>query len=157
MLRRIGVNMNFPDTFTILAQISDEVPTVFPFPFHMHLILCVISIFFFGYRFAVQKRPYQLIFAIAVPLSLSIWLSNNRTFFYILGLVELILVAAAFVLSIAVKPKEETGKADGSERKSAAAASEELYDERSEEADDEDDDTESGESAQGEDDEDEED
>lgn len=141
--------MNFPDTFSVLAQISDEIPTVFPFPFNMHLILSVISVFFFGYRFAVQKRPYQLIFAIAVPLSMTIWISNNRTFFYILGLVELILIASALILSIAIKPKEKAGKAD---------ASEETSDERSEEEDgDEDDDTESGESVQSADGEDEED
>lgn len=102
--------MNFPDTFTMLAQISDEIPTVFPFPFQMHLILSVISVFFFGYRFATNKRPYQLIFAIAVPLSMTIWISNNKTFFYILGLIEFVLIAAAFILSIAIKPQEESGK-----------------------------------------------
>lgn len=129
--------MNFPETFTMLAQISDEVPTVFPFPFHMHLILSVISIFFFGYRFAVKKRPYQLIFAIAVPLSMAIWISNNRTFFYILGLIELILIAAALVLSIAVKPQAEP---------ESLAASEKADNERSEAVADEDDNNESGES-----------
>jgi bacteriorhodopsin len=91
---------------TYLAQISDaENPTIFPFPFEMHIALAVISVIFFSYRFAVQKKPFQLIFAIAVPLSLLLWISNNKTLFYTVGIVELILILIAFFTSIFVKPK----------------------------------------------------
>lgn len=99
--------MNFTDLLVTLAQISDaENPTIFPFPFAMHLGLAIISVIFFGYRFAVQKKPFQLIFAIAVPLSLLLWISDNRTLFYGLGIAELCLILAAFFTSIFMKPKK---------------------------------------------------
>ncbi len=103
--------MNFTDMLTSIAQISDaDNPTIFPFPFWLHISLAVISVIFFAYRFAVQKRPFQLFFAIAVPLSLLVWVSNNRTLFYALGIAEFILIAVAAVTSIVCKPKktEET-------------------------------------------------
>ncbi|MDD7515419.1 hypothetical protein [Ruminococcus flavefaciens] len=105
--------MNFTNMLTALAQISDvENPTIFPFPFPMHLALAIISVIFFGYRFAVQKKPFQLIFAIAVPLSLLVWLGNNKTLFYGLGIAELILIAAAIFTSIFIKPKAAEEKTD---------------------------------------------
>ena len=55
---------------------------------------------FFVYRFKDDRRPYQLIFAIAIPLSLAIWLSDKRTLFYIIGLLELLLIIAALVTAI---------------------------------------------------------
>ena len=94
-----------------LLQISDaENPTIFPFPFQMHIALAIISFLFFSYRFAVQKKPFQLIFAIAVPLSMLVWVSNNKTLFYGLGLVELALIVIAIITSFVCKPKkaEET-------------------------------------------------
>ena len=94
--------MNFTNMLTALAQISDvENPTIFPFPFPI-----------FGYRFAVQKKPFQLIFAIAVPLSLLVWLGNNKTLFYGLGIAELILIVAAIFTTIFIKPKAAEEKAD---------------------------------------------
>lgn len=112
-MRRIGDIMNFTNMLTALAQISDvENPTIFPFPFPMHLALAIISVIFFGYRFAVQKKPFQLIFAIAVPLSLLVWLGNNKTLFYGLGIAELILIVAAIFTSIFIKPKAAEDKAD---------------------------------------------
>ena len=105
--RRIGENMNIFNTFALLAQISDSNnPTIFPFPFSLHLGLAIISLVFFGFRFVSQKKPFQIIFAIAVPLSLLIWLSESKTLFYGLGLVELILILLAIVMSIASRPKD---------------------------------------------------
>ncbi len=104
--------MNLTNMLTSLAQISDtENPTIFPFPFELHLALAVISLIFFSYRFAVQKKPFQLIFAVAVPLSLLLWVSNNKTLFYTIGIIELILLLIAFFTSIFVKPKTAEEKA----------------------------------------------
>ena len=89
------------DLLFTLAQTSDiDQPTLFPFPFGMHLGFAIISLLFFVYRFKDDRRPYQLIFAIAIPLSLAIWLSDKRTLFYIIGLLELLLIIAALVTAI---------------------------------------------------------
>jgi hypothetical protein len=96
-----------------MAQTSDiDQPTLFPFPFGMHLCFALISLVFFVYRFVTDKRPYQLILAIAIPLSLTIWLSENRKLFYIIGAVELVLLIAALVTSIVIKKPEDTSADD---------------------------------------------
>lgn len=104
--------MNTTNLLAAFLQISDaENPTIFPFPFEMHLALAVISFLFFSYRFAVQKKPFQLIFAIASPLSLALWISDSKTLFYGLGIVELILIVLAIVTSVICKPKKAEEKA----------------------------------------------
>lgn len=109
--------MNLTNMLVNLAQISDaENPTIFPFPFQLHLALAVISVIFFSYRFAVQKKPFQLIFAIAVPLSLLLWVSNNKTLFYTVGIIELILIITALFTSIFVKPKTAEEKASSDKK-----------------------------------------
>ncbi|SHM52976.1 hypothetical protein [Ruminococcus flavefaciens] len=109
--------MNLTNMLVNLAQISDaENPTIFPFPFQLHLALAVISVIFFSYRFAVQKKPFQLIFAIAVPLSLLLWVSNNKTLFYTVGIIELILIVTALFTSIFVKPKTAEEKASSDKK-----------------------------------------
>jgi hypothetical protein len=98
-----------------LAQISDaEHPSIFPFGFTMHISLVIISVIFFAYRFAVQKKPFQLIFAIAPPISLLLWVSENKTLFYTVGLIEFILIFAALISTFVCKPKktEEAAAAD---------------------------------------------
>ncbi|MBQ9898809.1 MAG: hypothetical protein IJM44_05085 [Ruminococcus sp.] len=105
--------MIFNDLLTTMAQTSDiDQPTLFPFPFGMHLCFALISLVFFVYRFVTDKRPYQLILAIAIPLSLTIWISENRKLFYIIGAVELVLLIAALVTSIVFKKPEDTAADD---------------------------------------------
>ena len=109
--------MFFPDMLTSIAKISDaENPTIFPFPSWMLIGVAVLSLIFFGYRFAVQKKPFQLIFAIAVPLSLLLWVSNNKTLFYTVGIIELILIVTALFTSIFVKPKTAEEKASSDKK-----------------------------------------
>ena len=99
--------MDISNFLNYMAQISDaENPTIFPFPFAVHIALAVISVIFFAYRFAVQKRPFQLIFAVAVPISLALWLSDNKTLFYAIGAVEFVLILAAVISTFVCKPKE---------------------------------------------------
>ena len=138
--------MNFTDMLSTIAQISDtENPTIFPFPFAMHITLAVISVIFFTYRFMVQKRPFQLIFAVAVPLSLLLWVSKlfktmeissatNKKIFYAVGAIELVLILLAFITSIVCKPKkEETAAAAAADVKADADKDDEEYDEDEEE------------------------
>lgn len=105
--------MNFFDISVIAARVSDT-PTLFPFPFKIHLIFSIVAFVFFLWRFAGNKRPYQLIMAVAIPLSLVIWASDNRVLFYSIGIAEAVLLLAALVTSFIFKDEEEK-KADSVE------------------------------------------
>ena len=96
-----------------MAQSADaEQPGMFPFPFTMHLVFCCISLIFFLYRFSAEKKPYQLILAIAIPFSLILWLSDSRSLFYFVGAAEFVMLIAAFIASIACKPKNAAPSAE---------------------------------------------
>lgn len=89
-----------------LAVTEMENPSFFPFPFPLHIGFSIIAFAFLIYRFVTNKKPYQLIMAIAIPFSLILWLpSANRTLYYIVGLIELILVLAASVTSFIFRDK----------------------------------------------------
>ncbi|WP_295081786.1 hypothetical protein [Ruminococcus sp.] len=104
--------MFFPDMLTSIAKISDaENPTIFPFPSWMLIGVAVLSLIFFGYRFAVQKKPFQLIFAIAPLIALLLLFTESKTVFYGVGIVEFILILTAFISSLICKPKKAEEKA----------------------------------------------
>lgn len=102
---QIGEIMINSDIFMTMATNQMESPSFFPFSMPLHITFCVIALVFFVYRFITDKKPFQLIMAITIPLSLTLWISNNRTWYYILGLIELILLVAAFVTSIIFRKK----------------------------------------------------
>lgn len=93
--------MNFSDMIVTLSQQTEMVqPELFPFPFKSHLIFCCIGFIFLAYRFYVQRKPYQLIMAVALPISLMVWMSDKKSIYYAMGIIELALIAAAIVLTI---------------------------------------------------------
>ena len=97
-----------------------ESPNLFPFPFNLHVGFAIISLIFFAFRFFTSKKPFQLILAIAIPLSLTIWLSESKTWFYTVGVIELLMLIAAFVTSIIFRDKsaDETAKSETDEKSS---------------------------------------
>lgn len=114
--RQIGDIMNLFQTFLLTQQAGIENPSLFPFPFKMHLIFGIFGAVFFAYRFFTQKRPFQLIMAVAIPLSLIVWLSESKTLFYGLGIVEAILILAAVVTSFIFKaPLEDLAENTGTQ------------------------------------------
>lgn len=114
--------MNLSDMLVTLAQTSEiEQPELFPFPFNMHIIFVCISTLFLAYQFYKDRKPYQLIMCIAIPLSLAIWLSESRTLFYGIGLAEAVLLLTAFITAIIFRKKEEPAK-----NNAAPAASEKI-------------------------------
>ncbi|MBR2283078.1 MAG: hypothetical protein IJ874_01480 [Ruminococcus sp.] len=107
----------------LMTQSADaENPGLFPFPFTMHVVFCAIALVFFLFRFSSDKKPYQLIFAIAVPFSLLLWISSSRTLFYIVGAAELIFVLAALLTSVFCKPKTAAETAANTETAESAEA-----------------------------------
>lgn len=127
--------MNITQLLT-MAALSNEVeqPGLFPFPFKIHLIFCIISLLFFFYQFIKDKKYYQLIMGIAIPLSLIIHISENKTFFYAVGAVELALLIAAFIASIFDNKREKEKQATDSGNASAESDTTETPTENPEES-----------------------
>lgn len=126
--RQIGAIMNFLDFFVMTQQSEIEKPTLFPFPFNMHLVFACIGAIFFAYRFFTQRRPFQLIMAVAIPLSLIIWISESKTVFYGLGIIEALLILAAVITSFIFKVPEnkESVKDDGESSDNGSGESEDV-------------------------------
>lgn len=105
-----------------MAQNAEvEAPTLFPFPLHIHLIFSCLALVFFLVQFKREKKPYQLIMGIAIPFSLVIWLSENRTLFYAVGIAELVMLIAAFVTAVVFRDKEPEPAADAEIPENSAA------------------------------------
>lgn len=87
-----------PNIF-LMELSGNGAPSLFPFPLNLHVIFAVISVIFFIYRFITDRRLFQLIMAVAVPFSLTLRISDNRTWFYTVGIIELILLLIACISS----------------------------------------------------------
>ena len=101
-----GVFMIDQNLFLTMAQGEIENTNLFPFPFWMHVTFAAIALVFFAFRFFFDKKPYQLIFAAAVPFSLTLWASESRTWFYIVGAIELVLILLALISTFIFKDKK---------------------------------------------------
>lgn len=108
--------MNITNLISTIATGYNKT-TLFPFPFNLHVIFCALALVFFIIMYSRRKRPYQIVFAIAIPLTLAIWISNNKGFFYAVGIVEVALIILAAVLTII----------DNKKKKSAVPAAEETF------------------------------
>ena len=131
----IDINM-----LTTLSEAEIENPNLFPFPFGMHVGFAIVGLIFFLYRFVTDKKPYQLIFAFAIPFSLTIWISENRAWFYTLGAVEAVLVLCAFITTFIFKDKPEEASAKSAEADAPAEDDEADAPAADNEADSDDDD-----------------
>ena len=81
---------------------------VFPIGLNKHIIFCVIASIFFLLQFIRTKHWYQLVMAIAVPISLLIYIDHDNPYiFYGVGVVEGVLLLLALVLNIIQTSKEE--------------------------------------------------
>ena len=97
-------SMNFTENLITLAQAQET--SLFPFPFTTHLIFVCISAAFLIFQFIREKKPYQIIITAGIVLSMAIWLSENRTLFYAIGIAEALLLLGAFVTAVVFKHKE---------------------------------------------------
>ena len=122
--------MSFNNLFLALSQNADaEKPSLFPFPFKMHLVFVIVSVIFFAYRYTQQKRPFQAIMGVAIVLSMALWLSESKSLFYFIGLLELLLIIAAFVTALIFKAPPVDDDADEDEDDSDEADEEEADEE----------------------------
>lgn len=73
----------------------------FPISLPYHIVFCAVAFAFFLFQFIRLRRPHQLIFAIAIPASLLIYIRPaDSDWFYGVGLFEAVLILGAIVLSI---------------------------------------------------------
>lgn len=114
------------DMLLTMAESEVENTNLFPFPPSMHLIFAAVALIFFVYRFVSDKKPYQLIMAVAIPFSLTIWLSESRTWFYIVGAIELAAIIAALITTFIFKDKPWEEAPAGSGENEAEEAAEET-------------------------------
>lgn len=122
--------MNLSDMLVTLSQTSEiEQPGLFPFPFDMHVIFSCIALVFMAFQFFRERKPYQLIMAVAIPFSLVIWLSESRTLFFAVGIVEGILLLAAFITAIIFRNKDKAPENDSNDKTNESAAAEESVQE----------------------------
>ncbi|MBQ8960455.1 MAG: hypothetical protein IJ071_04465 [Ruminococcus sp.] len=121
-----------PSSILFMAQ-EVEQPVLFPFPFGMHIIFALFSLVFFGWRFKTDKRPYQLIMAIAIPFSLILWLSDSRTVYYFVGIAEGIFLLAALVTAIIFRKKDDPEEEELDEAEETAEETAEAVEEAAEE------------------------
>jgi MFS-type transporter involved in bile tolerance (Atg22 family) len=103
--------MNILNCIALLADTSQySAQTLVPFGTSFHLAFCVIAVVFFVLRFAKQRKPFQLIFAVAVAATSLLQISSDRSFFYIVGLFELFCMIAAIVSTIIYNSKHKETK-----------------------------------------------
>lgn len=91
--------------------------TTFPISFTYHLIFAIVAGVFFLIQFIRHRKPYQLIFAIAIPASLLIYIDEtSKTLFNTVGAFELVMILGAIVLTIVfhvTDKKEAAAVAEG--------------------------------------------
>lgn len=86
-------------------------PTMFPISQDKHLIFCILATLLFLLQFVRTKRWYQLVMAIAIPASLLIYVQpENKTIYYFVGILEVVLLLLALILNIIQSAK--TAKAE---------------------------------------------
>lgn len=89
-----------------LSAVEIEQTGLFPFPFGMYIVFCLISLVFFTWRFSRDKKPYQLIFAFAIPFSMILlFFDTDKAKFQIIGIVEGVFILAALISTFVYKKK----------------------------------------------------
>lgn len=94
--------------------------TVFPISMVRHIIFAVVAGLFFLFQFIRVKRWYQIIVAIAIPITLLVYIdTENTVLFHGVGWAEAVLLGAAFIAStvqnIMDKKKEKQKKQNKSD------------------------------------------
>lgn len=94
--------------------------TLFPISPEMHIVLVIVAFTVFGLQFIRLRKKYQLLLAIAMPCTLLPYAIDNRTFFYVLGLLEAVALIAALILAKTVDRDPAEDKAPAAEEDAQA-------------------------------------
>ncbi len=107
--------MNISSLFLALKAGKTAISPLFPFPVTLHLVFVFIGTAFFVWQFTVKKRPQHLLLAVGFVLSLGLWMFEQRTVYYLIGILEVLLLAAALVCSIIWNRKEKSAEVSRSQ------------------------------------------
>ena len=80
--------------------------------FPIYASIAAVLTVFFAISYIKQKKLFQLAFAIWIPSTLLQFLSNNRTYFNILSVVEILLFAGVIFLLLKERKKEKAAVAE---------------------------------------------
>ena len=80
----------------------------------IQIILSLLSLLVFGLQYIRYRKSYYLIFAVAVPCTLLLYLWDNPVFFYSMGMAELTAVVLAFLFANTID-KDKTSPQDEEE------------------------------------------
>ena len=83
---------------------------IFPLPFSAHLIFAVVAFVFFLIQFIRYK--YQLVMAVAVAMTMLIYLKDTKLWFYGIGILEFGLLIIALVAAISEKKRRRELEAE---------------------------------------------
>ena len=86
----------------------------FPISMPLHIILALMALLVFGMQFIRYRKSHHLILAIALPCTLLPYLSDNQTFFYMVGVFE----GAALILSAILSQTIDRDKSENADDKS---------------------------------------
>lgn len=79
----------------------------FPLSFEAHLVFVAVAFIFFIIQFVRLRKKYQLIMAIAVAMTMLIYVKDTKMWFYGIGILEIGLLILALIAAIVGKPKND--------------------------------------------------
>lgn len=86
----------------------------FPLEMDKHIVFCIIGILFFLFQFFRQGFKYQLMTAFAIGATLLLYVNDSTSWRYFIGVLELVLIIAIFiVMSVEKKKAEQKAAAAG--------------------------------------------
>ena len=87
----------------------------FPISFTLHIVLALLALLVFGIQFIRFRKGHHLVLAIALPCTLLPYLSDNQTFFYMVGVFEGAALLLAAILSQTLDRDKSTEAAEKAE------------------------------------------
>lgn len=79
----------------------------FPLEINKHIIFCIIGFVFFMFQFFRQGFRYQVMTAFAIAATLLLYINDSTAWRYGVGILELILLIAIFIVMTIEKKKAE--------------------------------------------------
>lgn len=82
----------------------------FPLEFSKHIVFCLIGGGFFLFQYFRQGFKYQLMSAIAICMTLLLYINDSIIWRYIVGIAEAVMIAAILITMSVERKKEAAAK-----------------------------------------------
>lgn len=94
----------------------------FPLEMSKHILFCAIGIIFFLFQFFRQGFKYQIMSAAAIGATLLLYINDSTAWRYTVGVLELVLIIAIFIVMSVEKKNAEKKAAENTAENAAEAA-----------------------------------